>query len=407
MKNHLKKNKFGCMIGIVNKMISSQNPKIYLRGDKTMIVMDLKIDNFFAFKNFHMNMSYPKKILNSNIDGEFLKDRENFRYKKVNILMGSNATGKTSIGQMLMAIFNFIERKEAKRLKEKVSDKSKEAFFSMDFVVYNYKLYRIDVKIMPSKDTENDGEVTVCTRFVDINKKDSYETCVKKVAEMSIHMEKDFISELEKIEHLGWMFSYPSDSISGAFNCSENENFPIILDYTLRALDPSIEKVEKLIEVDNTYVVSMDGQKLIIQEGEVIKNNILSSGTKSGIDVAYMLSSIYAGECGFYYCDEKFSYIHTDIEKAFLSIMIDGLKDNEQLFFTTHNTDILDMPFPKHTFSFLKKDTHDIFQPIKCINASKYLKRSTDSLRNAVDNDLFSTSPNLELIYKISDLKNQ
>ena len=67
------------MIGIVNKMISSQNPKIYLRGDKTMIVMDLKIDNFFAFKNFHMNMSYPKKILNSNIDGEFLKDRENFR----------------------------------------------------------------------------------------------------------------------------------------------------------------------------------------------------------------------------------------------------------------------------------------------------------------------------------------
>jgi len=41
--------------------------------------------------------------------------------------------------------------------------------------------------------------------------------------------------------------------------------------------EPDIEKVEKLIEVDNTYVVSMDGQKLIIQEGEVIKNNILSS----------------------------------------------------------------------------------------------------------------------------------
>lgn len=157
--------------------------------------------------------------------------------------------------------------------------------------------------------------------------------------------------------------------------------------------------------MENTYIIYMDSQDLIIQDGEVIKNNILSSGTKSGIDVARMLSSIYAGECGFYYCDEKFSYIHTEIEKAFLSIMIDGLKDDEQLFFTTHNTDILDMPFPKHTFLFLKKDMDDNFQPIKCVAASKYLKRDTDSLRNAVDNDLFSTSPNLELIYKISELK--
>lgn len=176
-KKSFEKSWFGCMIDM---MISSQNPNIYLRGDKTMIVMDLKIDNFCALKNFHINMSYPKKIINSMIEGEFLKGRENFRYKKVNILMGSNATGKTSIGQMLMAIFNFIERKEAVRLKEKVNDKSKEAYFSMDFVVHSYKLYRINVKIVPFKNKEGDGEVKVCTRYVDINKKDSYETCAKK-----------------------------------------------------------------------------------------------------------------------------------------------------------------------------------------------------------------------------------
>ena len=32
--------------------ISSQKPKKYTKEDKTMIIMDLKIDNFFAFKNF-------------------------------------------------------------------------------------------------------------------------------------------------------------------------------------------------------------------------------------------------------------------------------------------------------------------------------------------------------------------
>lgn len=385
--------------------ISSQNPNFFTRGDKTMIVMDLKINNFFAFKNFHMNMSYPKKIVNSYIDGEFLKERENFRYKKVNILMGGNATGKTSIGQMLMTIFNFIEKKEFMKLKEKVREKDKEASFSMDFVVHSYKLYRINVRILAKENEEDDNKIEVCTRFVDINKKDSYETCARKIEEIPICLEKDFVAELEKIEHLGWMFAYPSDLSSGIVKCPANPSFPIILDHTLRALDPSIKGVEKLNKVENTYVIHMDSQDLIIQDGEVIKNNILSSGTKAGIDVAHMLSSIYAGECGFYYCDEKFSYIHTEIEKAFLSIMIEGMKDSEQFFFTTHNTDILDMPLPKHTFVFLKKDTNDNYQPIKCIEASKYLKRNTDSLRNAIDNDLFSISPNLELIYDMVKLK--
>ena len=39
-------------------------------------------------------------------------------------------------------------------------------------------------------------------------------------------------------------------------------------------------------------------------------------------------------------------------------------------------------------------------QLIKCVYASDYLKRSTDSVRRAVDNDLFSITPNIELVYK-------
>ena len=46
----------------------------------------------------------------------------------------------------------------------------------------------------------------------------------------------------------------------------------------------------------------------------------------------------------------------------------------------------------------------DIDEPIKIVNASKHLKRNTDSLKNAIDNDLFSVSPNIELISEIVDL---
>ncbi len=37
-----------------------------------MILMDVKIDNFFSFTDFHMNMSYPKKIIGSYIPMEWL-----------------------------------------------------------------------------------------------------------------------------------------------------------------------------------------------------------------------------------------------------------------------------------------------------------------------------------------------
>ena len=57
------------------------NCEIKTRGMLKMIVMDVRIDNFYAFKNFHMNMSYPKKIVNSYIENEYLSERQNFRYK--------------------------------------------------------------------------------------------------------------------------------------------------------------------------------------------------------------------------------------------------------------------------------------------------------------------------------------
>ena len=46
----------------------------------------------------------------------FLTGFTNFRYKKVNILMGANATGKTSFGKMLMNIFHFMDKKQYTRI---------------------------------------------------------------------------------------------------------------------------------------------------------------------------------------------------------------------------------------------------------------------------------------------------
>lgn len=370
-----------------------------------MIVMDIQINNFFAFKNFHMNMSYPKKIVDSYIQEEFLKERPNFRYKKVNILMGANATGKTSFGRMLMMIFNFMHKKQSKEITDDICDRGLEASFSMDFITNTYDLYRIITKVAPKIEGEYEiSDIHVCVKKVKINQKDSYESCKNRIDKLLHKPKNSFIEELEIVEGLSWLFEYPENYDKYSIPSKNIERYQQILEYTLKALDPSITKVDRIDNVENSFVLRMQNQSVIMQDGKIIEPNILSSGTKAGIAIANVVASIINGDNGFYYCDEKFSYIHSDIEKAFLSVIIDSLRSNDQLFFTTHNTDILDLPLPKHSFVFLRKDSNDESQPIKCISAAQYLKRNTDSLRNAVDNDLFSSAPSVDYVYKIADL---
>ena len=102
-------------------------------------------------------------------------------------------------------------------------------------------------------------------------------------------------------------------------------------------------------------------------------------------------------EC-FYYCDEHFSFIQSDIEQRIFGLMLCRLKGNEQLIFTTHNTDMLDLNLPKHSFAFLRKTEEDGNYHINVTYASDILKRNTDSVRNAVENDMFQSLPDDSLL---------
>lgn len=373
-----------------------------------MIVLDVQLDNFYAFKNFHMNLTYPKKIVGSYIKDEHLPNRPNFRYKKVNIFFGANASGKTTFGRILMKIFNFIDKKNYEFITEVICERDKEASFTLDLASQNNNFYHVRCHIEPCINgkytTEN---IKLEVRKERIAPKDSYESCVGRIANAPFLPADSYINELEKIEELAWLFEYPDDSQRILNLPDKDEKFRFILENILKSLDPSIKEVKISQDVDNAYVILLQNEQIIIQKGQTLDTDFLSSGTKSGIMVANMLSSLIQKRHSFYYCDEKFSYIHSDIEKALLSLMIDFVGPNDQLFFTTHNTDILDMNLPKHSFTFLRKDVNNANYPITCVEASSFLKRSTDSLRKAVENDLFSTAPAVELIYSIVDLDNE
>lgn len=370
-----------------------------------MIVLNLNINNFYAFKNFSMNLSYPKKIVGSSIAEEHLASRPNFRYKKVNIIMGANASGKTSLGLILMKIFNFFAKKNHEYITGAICDKREPASFSIDLASPEFVLYRAECSISPcggEKYTIDDIKLEVRQERIRTN--DSYESCVDRLAAAPNVVEKNYIEELEKLCNLDWLFEYPEDTKRRLSFPRNDDKFVFVLEAVLKSLDPSIQSVKKSKDVENAYVVRIHEKAVILQDGELFTTTLLSSGTKAGVEVARVVSDLVQKHYSFYYCDEKFPYIHTDIEKAILSLMIDELPSNGQLFFTTHNTDILDMDLPKHSFMFLRKDATNPDCPISCVDASSLLKRSTDSLKNAVENDMFSTAPALERIYSIADL---
>lgn len=371
------------------------------RGGQDMIIMDIKVDNLYSFKNFHLNMSYPKKIVDSTIDQEYIEDRPNFRYRKVNIIMGGNATGKTSLGKILMLFLNYFTDGTFKRFTNIINDASKMSKLIIDFVAELNILYRFELIIEPI-DGNNYSEENVHIKFyyTPIGVKENYETCAKRIDEADCYE-----TTYDKINTSGWQFSYPKDAWTGKkeIDFVDNDKYLHVLEQVLKTLDTSINEVIKVTELDNTYAIKYDKYSVLIKDGEIINADYLSSGTKAGIDIAYTLTALICDLHDFYYCDERFSYVNSDVEKACLSIMIDKLSGRKQLFFTTHNTDILDMQLPKHSFIFLKKDVNDSENPIKCINASQYLKRNTDSLKHAVENDLFCTVPELHRLYELLD----
>ena len=375
-----------------------------------MIIMNLRLDNFLVFNEFELCMSYPKKIVRSTIEDECLSGRERFRYKKVVILMGANATGKTALGRILMSIFNFIDGKEYGGIAKLIDDKKKTAEFTIDLAFPCFQLYRIKGSFSALSDetdeySSKNVSVEVWNEYILPN--DSYERCVERLAAKQSMIADSYIKALEQIPKMTWYFQYPyaPEGKLRTLIPFSSEKYRKTLEMTLRSLDPRIigvSRVDEAVKTNRTYIVQYPNCSAIIRNGTVIDSQILSSGTIDGIGVANMITSMKLNDVSFYYCDEKFAHIHSEAERAFLSVFIDLLGHDRQLFYTTHNSDILDMDLPKHSFAFMRRDELEE-NKISCIYASAYLKKNTDSLKNAVENDLFSSAPNVDQILGIKD----
>lgn len=374
-----------------------------------MVLLDIKLDNFLLFNDFSMNLSYAKKPVQSSIENEHLAGRPNFRYKKAIIMMGANATGKTALGKVLMGIFNFIAKREYALISDLIEDSKKDASFSVDMAFDDNCLYRIGATFKGRKRFAElkSGDIEVEVRKEAIQKNDSYEKCVIRMLEKEPQHFDNYIQALESIPFITWKFElrFADTGIQRVLEPVEPVIYASVLEETLKALDPRIESVKRIRDKgnDNTFIIDYKNLSILIKDGIVTEPENLSSGTADGVAIADLLTSIKLRANDFVYCDEKFAHVHSSSETAFLALLIDLLGDNQQLFFTTHNTDVLDMNLPFHSFAFLRRDEFDD-NKVSCVYASDYLKRNNQSLKNAVENDVFLTTPNTDSIFRLNEI---
>ena len=114
--------------------------------------------------------------------------------------MGTNATGKTTMGKLLMLFTNYLNDGGYKRFTNRIADVKKAAKLQIDFVTNENLLYRFEMNVGPKTQksyTEEDVDIKIF--YTPIETRDSYETCASR-----LDMYECEETTYEKVNTNGW-----------------------------------------------------------------------------------------------------------------------------------------------------------------------------------------------------------
>ncbi|MCQ2814970.1 MAG: ATP-binding protein [Bacilli bacterium] len=377
-----------------------------------MVIVDLKLNKILGFDDISINFTYIRKTKNNPIGVENLKGIKSFNYKKVNLIMGSNSSGKTSLGRVLWNIMRFLKDKEAQSVIYLMPEQVFESKIRMDYVVQYNERYLINrLFILMNRDKTNPEKVDIKAdiQSIQLREGDTYASVSKLLPNEPKYM--DYIECLSKYDYgIGWNIAMPItekgfDKLNFALKEDEVEEYRGVMEKVLKTLDPNIKSVGISNDSKKAFVIKYDDGKTVIAQDQQVISDLpyFSSGTKYGFRIAHILYGIKKHKNGIYYVDELFSYVNSDIEVVSLSTMIQMLGDDEQLFFTSHNSEIMNLNLPLHSFSFLGKKNIDGKPTITFITASEFEKRNNVVIKNLYDNDIFGIAPSTSLIFDLGE----
>lgn len=185
--------------------------------------------------------------------------------------------------------------------------------FSIDFVNDHYTLHRVEASIDSST-----MKIKLDYYSSEIEMMDSYEMCIKKLCCKTSEAISTPNALSQMIGSINYRFAYPEIETSLNFRSINKKVFSKTLKAILGTLDPTLQNITESKDLKDTFIIRRNNQEIIIQEGKLLNVDVLSSGTAEGIGVAIFLASMMSKDKMFYYCDEHFSYIQSNLEKRIL-----------------------------------------------------------------------------------------
>lgn len=383
-----------------------------------MLFTYLYIDNFYNFSNTSIDFTLKRELKDSLIDGEYLEERPKFRFKRVCILSGANASGKTSLGHILLHIQHFILSPNIKL--RKINHKERVGSIKVEFVFPQTNTIHY-LEIRESSKEEDLPSITYASIPI-LQNSTAYATrkrlklYIEKKGVANIKGEfftnEDNPDELYTFKSIRslvsndlffyYMFSHNVDKNKVTVDNLSTD----ILEKVLQTFDSSITSVDEIITkgVLDGYSIHFSNKDTILigKNGEMPNTDRLSKGTFDSIQVAEFVAYIigrsnaqkYRDICTTYFLDEKMAYSHSELEQSIVNLIIQKMGRYSQFFYTTHNYDILDLNLPVHSYLFLRKDG----DKAEFVQPEDVFSKNDRSLLNYVRNDIFNTVPNISLI---------
>ncbi|EAS6350831.1 ATP-binding protein [Salmonella enterica] len=398
-----------------------------------MIFTRVILQNLYCFNHAVLDLGIDRVNTLSTLEredgGEHLDNRPSFRFKKVCILTGGNASGKTAFSHVLLGINHFLMFGLLSQNLFRINHKDEPASFDINIAFPDQeKLVRINVTISSPAGADEPFIDYIKIAYVNIRANDTCNSATKRLDDVFNHeglikgyteFESRFTENFMKFMgfsintiHQRWHFIFSENEIekTNELHLIRND----ILNTVLKTFDISIDKIIELSSLSESKdkkpskvkafeILFTNGDSIILTaDGKLTEAKRLSRGTYEAIAVAHFLSNIITNKedettsgiylSAIYFLDEGMAFAHTELERAILTLIIDSLPRYAQFFYTTHNHDIIEMNLPAHSFTFLKKD----YTGSNFIEATSKFKKNDRRLINYVRNNEFETAPEID-----------
>lgn len=378
-----------------------------------MILTSIKCNNMYMFKNFAVDFTYRRKSSHFLSANDTLFEGSHIYVRKNIILMGGNASGKTTFGKLLCFIANYIFNGRADgeyfSLENIAYDKNEVSEFTAEFVI-DRTMYCLEVafrrnvllrevikkcslyksySIQTARENLTNGKV-ISQYVKEENDVRSNNMLLSHffLLDDSDKQERDFIKNnvmyLFRLSKLGSVSSFKS----GDIDVEQLSNI-------LPKIDNSVEKIQTMyvnhVKTASYQISFRNGETMTVPDGNLLAcKDRLSHGTYEAIDFINMLDCMVKAKDMTIYIDEKLAHMHSELESYLIRKAMLVKSRNTQLFITTHNTDVFLLNVPMNVFLFFRRNRDGYNE---CIYPTDKINKNDRNLLQYYRNDYFGVLP--------------